>query len=157
MSLSKVLSLALVVAVARASPVQQPILSPPPQPTCAFCLPTWRCLRPQVVYLNFNSDKNTDKAHLRKLHNVICSDEMCTMSSYGQISTQDVHAPYKRYFPESNEGDDFQTHVKDILGLIAGTSSTDGAIGTVVGTSVVDNLGELHICFVASSSFVSFL
>lgn len=82
---------------------------------------------------------------------------MRTIASYGQSSAQDVLAPYKRYSPESDKDDDFQTHVKDVLGLIAGTSSTDGAIGTVVGTFVVDNLGELHIRFVASSPFVFFL
>lgn len=76
---------------------------------------------------------------------------MRAISSYGQGSAQDVLAPYKRYFPESDPDDDYQTHVKDVLGLIAGTSSTDGAIGSVVGTFVVDNLGELHIRFDASS------
>ena len=70
---------------------------------------------------------------------------MRAISSYGQASAQDVLAPYKRYFPESDEEDDFQTHVKDVLALIAGTSSTDGEIGAIVGTFVIDNHGELHI------------
>lgn len=158
MSLSKVLSLALVVAVACASPVfnnpSRVLRRDPPAPSAyplgSACGHEWQ-------YLNFNPDDDTDKAHLQKLHDVICSGELRAISSYGQISAQDVLAPYKRYFPESDEEDDFQTHVKDVLGLIAGTSSTDGAIGTVVGTFVVDNLGELHFRFVASSPFVSFL
>ncbi len=72
---------------------------------------------------------------------------MRAISSYGQGPAQDVLAPYKRYFPESDPDNDYQTHVKDVLGLTAGTSSTDGAIESVVGTFVVDNLGELHIRF----------
>ena len=76
---------------------------------------------------------------------------MRAVSSYGQYSAQNVEAPYKRYFPESDDEDDFQTHVSDVLGLIAGTSSTDGAIGTVVGTFVVDNLGMIPLCSFRSS------
>ncbi|MCJ1423073.1 hypothetical protein MMC29_000954 [Sticta canariensis] len=114
MSSLKVLSLMLLIAVARATP-----------------------------YLNFNPKDDTDKARLQKLHDVIGDGEMRAISSYGQLSAQALLAPYKRYFLESDEEDDFQTHVEDVLRLIAGTSGTDGAIGTVVGTFVVDNLEKL--------------
>ncbi|KAL8720626.1 MAG: hypothetical protein Q9181_007880 [Wetmoreana brouardii] len=65
---------------------------------------------------------------------------MRAICKYGQISAQDFLEPYKRYFPVRDEEDDFQTHVGDVLGLIAGTGDTDGAIGAIVGTFVVDNL-----------------
>lgn len=155
MSLSKLLHLALVVALASSSPVlnnPSRILrrDPPPAPST---YPLGDACGHEWQYLNFDDTDDTDQAHLQQLHNVICSGEMRAVSSYGQISARDVLAPYKRYFPESDQEDDFQTHVQDVLGLIAGTSSTDGAIGTVVGTFVVDNFGELHIHFVASSAF----
>ncbi|ERF76598.1 hypothetical protein EPUS_09184 [Endocarpon pusillum Z07020] len=141
MSLSKVLSLALILAVARASPVlnnPSPVLRrDPPAPST---YPLGEACDHEWQYLNFNPDDDTDKAHLELLHYVICSREIRMMSILGQISAKDVLAPYKRYFPESDEEDDFQTHVKDVLGLIAGTSSPDELIGTVVGTFVVDNL-----------------
>ena len=157
MSLSKVLSLALIVAVARASPViknpSRVLRRDPPTPSTYplddACGHEWQ-------YLNSNPEDDTDKAHLQTLHNVVCSDEMRAISRYGQISAQDALAPYNRYFQESDEEDDFQTHIQDVLGLIVGTNSTDGAIGTVVGTFVVNYLGELHIRFIASS-FVFFL
>lgn len=155
MPCSKVISLALFVAVARASPVlHSPSLlrRDPPAPSA---YPLGDACGHEWQYLNFNPEDDTDKAHLQKLHDVICSGEMRAISSYGHVSAQDVLAPYKRYFPESDEEDDFQTHVKDVLGLIAGTSSTDGAIGTVIGSFVVDNHGELLIRVLASSCLVS--
>lgn len=152
MSWSKILSLALVVAVAHASPVfdnpTRVLRRDPPAPSA---YPLGDACEHEWQYLNFKADDDTDKGRLQKLHDVICSGEMRAISSYGQISAQDVLAPYKRYFPESDEEDDFQTHVKDVLGLIAGTSSTDGAIGTIVGTFVIDNLGELHVRFLSPS------
>lgn len=158
MSLSKALSLALVVVVARTSPVlNNPSRVLPRDPPAPSIYPLGDACDHEWQYLNFNPDDDTDKSHLQKLHDVICGGEMRAISSYGQASAQDVLAPYKRYFPESDEEDDFQTHVKDVLGLITGTSSTDGAIGTVVGTFVVDNLGELHTRFVVSCPFVYFL
>ncbi|KAI9663191.1 MAG: hypothetical protein M1821_008239 [Bathelium mastoideum] len=141
MSSSKSLSLALVVAVAHAGPIlnnpsrvlrrDQP--TPSAYPLGDACGHEWQ-------YLNFDPTDDTDQAHLQTLHNVICSGEMRAISSYGQASAQGVLAPYKRYFPESDAEDDFQTHVSDVLALIAGMSSTDGAIGNIVGTFVVDNL-----------------
>lgn len=158
MSLSKILSLALVVAVARASPVfNNPSRVHRRDPPTPSSYPLGDACGHEWQYLNFNPDDDTDKGHLQTLHNVVCSGELRAISSYGQSSAQDVLAPYKRYFPESDEEDDFQTHVKDVLGLIAGTSSTDGAIGALVGTFVVDNLGEYQTRFVASFPFVSYL
>ena len=153
MSLSRFLSLALSVVAALASPVfnspsralRRDLPSPSAYPLDSACGHEWQ-------YLNFNPDDATDNAHLQTLHDIICGGEMRAISSYGQYSAQNAEAPYKRYFPESDDEDDFQTHVSDVLGLIAGTSSTDGAIGTVVGTFVVDNLGIIPLC-----SFLSFL
>ncbi|CAF9934268.1 MAG: hypothetical protein HETSPECPRED_009165 [Heterodermia speciosa] len=146
MSLSRVLSLTLFAAAALASPVlnspSRVLRRDPPSPST---YPLGDACDHEWQYLNFNPDDDTDKAHLQTLHDVICVGEMRAISSYGQSSAERALAPYKRYFPESDEEDDFQTNVKDVLGLIAGTSSTDGAIGTVVGTFVIDNLGELHI------------
>ncbi|KAF2228667.1 hypothetical protein EV356DRAFT_495133 [Viridothelium virens] len=141
MYLSKTHSLALLIAVARASRFlnhpSRVLRRNPPTPSA---YPLGDACGHEWQYLNFNPDDDTDEAHLRTLHDIICGDEMRAISSYGQFSAQDVLAPYKRYFPESDEEDDFQTHVKDVLGLIAGMSDTDGAIGSIVGTFVVDNL-----------------
>jgi hypothetical protein len=55
-----------------------------------------------------------------------------------------VLAPYKRFFPLTDEVenyDDLQDNVVEVLELIMGTSSSDGAIGSIVESFVVDNLG----------------
>ena len=146
MSLSKFVSIALVVAGAGASPViNNPSRIDRRDPPAPSTYPLGDACDHEWQYLNFDPENDIDKTHLEKLHDVICSGEMRAISSYGQASAEDFLAPYKRYFPESDDEDDFQTHVKDVLGLIAGTSSTDGAIGSIVGTFVVDNLGELPI------------
>lgn len=111
------------------------------------CVPEWQ-------YLNFNPKDANHKAHLEKLHDVICSGELRAVLSYGELSVKDGLAPYKRYFPLSDEEKDFQeesdyqTNVKDVLHLISEEDVGDGIIGTVVGTFVVDNFGEFHICAV---------
>lgn len=158
MSLSKVLSLALVAAVARANPaLEGPTRVVPRNPPAPSAFPLGDACDNEWQYVNFNSDDDTDKVHLQKLHDVICSGEIRAISSHGLVSARDLLAPYRRYFAESDDENDFQTHVKDVLGLIAGTSSTDGPVGSVVKTFVVDNLGEFHVCFLATTPFVSFL
>ncbi|KAL8796259.1 MAG: hypothetical protein Q9195_001374 [Heterodermia aff. obscurata] len=141
MSLSKVLSITVFVTAVLASPVLQSpsriLRRKPPSPSA---YPLGDACGHEWQYLNFNPSDATDKGHLQKLHDVICSGEIRALSSYGQTSAENALAPYNRYFPPSDEEDDFEIHVKDVLGLIAGTSSTDGAIGSVVGTFVVDNL-----------------
>ncbi|MCJ1330054.1 hypothetical protein MMC10_006735 [Thelotrema lepadinum] len=141
MSLSKFISLSLVVAVATASPVlkspSRVLRRDPPAPSA---YPLGDACDHEWQYLNFNPSDATDSAHLMTLHNVICSGEMRAVSSYGQASAQSNLKPYARYFPPSDEDDDTQGQVASVLGLIAGTSSTDGAIGAVVGGMVVDNL-----------------
>ena len=143
MSLSKFISLSLVVAVATASPVlkspSRVLRRDPPAPSA---YPLGDACDHEWQYLNFNPSDATDSAHLMTLHNVICSGEMRAVSSYGQASAQSNLKPYARYFPPSDEDDDTQGQVASVLGLIAGTSSTDGAIGAVVGGMVVDNLGK---------------
>lgn len=140
----KIVALALAVAVARASVIldnpTQVVRRDPPAPSA---YPLEDACDHEWQYLNFNPDDDTDKSRLEKLHDVICSGEMRTISSYGQLAAQSALVTYKRYFPESDDDDDTQGYVNDVLALIAGTSSTDGAIGTVVGTFVVDNLGKL--------------
>lgn len=157
MSLLNIISLALVVALTRAGPIlnnpsrvlRRDAPAPSAYPLDSACGNEWQ-------YLNFNTTVATDRVHLQTLHDVICGGEMRAISSYGQISAQNVNTPYKRYFPESDDEDDYPTNVKDVLGLIAGASSTDGAIGTVVGTFVVDNLGKLlQLRFPISSDFDS--
>ena len=69
---------------------------------------------------------------------------MRAVASYGSGSAEDGLATYKRYFPPSDEEDDFQTHVKDVLAKIAGTDAPNEMIGPIVKDFVVDNLGELH-------------
>lgn len=146
MSLSKAISLALAVAAVRASP----ILNNPSRvvhradPPAPSSYPLGDACGHEWQYLNFNPEDETDKAHLETLHDVLCIGEMRAVSSYAEGAAARALAPYKRYFAVSDEEDDFQSHVKDVLHLIAGESSTDGAVGSIVGTFVVDNLGKSH-------------
>jgi hypothetical protein len=95
-------------------------------------------------YLNFDKDDSTDQKRLEKLHHTICSGEMRALTSYGSGAAERLLAPYKRFFPLTDEVenyDDLQDNVVEVLELIMGTSSSDGAIGSIVESFVVDNLG----------------
>ncbi|KAI1317619.1 hypothetical protein F5Y16DRAFT_406595 [Xylariaceae sp. FL0255] len=92
-------------------------------------------------YLNFDTNNDTDVEHLYTLHDIICSEEVRALASYGSLAATAGNAVYKRYFTLSNDIDgDTQGDVASVLNLIAGTSDTDGLIGDVAGTFVVDNL-----------------
>ena len=140
---AKALSLALLVAAAASSPVpnaptkviRRDLPKPSSYPLGDACSHEWQ-------YLNFNKDDPIDKAHLKKLHDVICSGEMRALSSYGAGSAERNLAPYKRFFPPSDDEDDYQKHVSGVLNLITGTSSTDGAIGSIVEKIIIDNKGS---------------
>ena len=151
MSFSKALSLALAVIAAHASPIlNNPSRVVPRQdPPAPSSYPLGDACGHEWQYLNFNPELEADKAHLETLHDVLCIGEMRAVSSYGEAAAERALAPYKRYFAVSDEEDDFQTHVKDVLHLIAGESSTDGAVGSIVGTFIIDNLGEPHFHFIA--------
>ena len=147
MSLAKTASLAMVIALTCASPLQRaPTRILPrelPKPSAypgdeGACEHEWQ-------YLNFNKDDNNDKQRLEKLHHTICSGEMRALTSYGSGAASRLLAPYTRFFPQNDEEDnydDLQGHIVKVLDLITGTSSTDGAIGSIVGSFVVDNLGK---------------
>lgn len=147
MSLSKTVSLALVVALACATPLPKaPTRILPrelPKPSAypgkeGACAHEWQ-------YLNFNPDDIDDKQRLEKLHHTICSGEMRALSSYGSGAASDLSASYKRFFPQNDEVDNYdylKDHVVKVLDLITGTSSSDGAIGSIVESFVVDNLGK---------------
>jgi hypothetical protein len=150
MSTSKMVSLALVVALTNATPLPKiPTRILPrelPTPSAypgkeGACVHEWQ-------YLNFNVDDTTDQQRLDKLHHTICSGEMRALTSYGAGAAEDLLAPYKRFFPEDDDEDtyeDVQDHVVKVLTLLMGTSSSDGAIGSIVGDFVIDNLGKSHL------------
>ncbi|KAJ7915390.1 hypothetical protein B0H13DRAFT_1610500 [Mycena leptocephala] len=138
MSLSKILSLALAVAVVHASclpntPSRVLQSAGPPAPST---YPLGDACGHEWQYLNFDPEHETDIGRLQTLHNVICSGELRTLSSHGKVSALAGDNVYLRYFPKSDEDDDTQAQVSSVLGLIAGT---DGAIGSVVESFVVDN------------------
>lgn len=149
MSLSKAVSLALVVALTSATPLPKaPTRILPrelPKPSAypgkeGACAHEWQ-------YLNFNVDDTNDQQRLDKLHHTICSGEMRALSSYGAAAAEDLLAPYKRFFPQNDDEDNYdylQDHVARVLRLIMGTSSTDGAIGSIVGDFYIDNLGKSY-------------
>ena len=146
MSFSKVLSFSLIVAVATSTPVLKSssrVLrrDDPPAPST---YPLGDACGNEWQYLNFNPNDATDSAHLMMLHDVICTGELRAVSDFGVVSAQVNLKPYARYFPASEEGDDTQRNVASVLGLITGTSSSDGAIGEVVGGMIVDNLGKFQ-------------
>ncbi|KAI0856129.1 hypothetical protein F4860DRAFT_424609 [Xylaria cubensis] len=150
MLMLKALALALLTATVVAKPLRPSLVSPsrvqrrdPPAPSsyplADACVHEWQ-------YLNFDTSNTNDAAHLQTLHNVICSGEMRAISSYGSGSATDGNRVYQRYFALNDDDDDNQGNVASALNLIVGTSSTDGAIGEVVGTFIVDNLDFAGTC-----------
>ncbi|KAI1370151.1 hypothetical protein F4677DRAFT_451676 [Hypoxylon crocopeplum] len=97
-------------------------------------------------YLNFDAGNEADEGHLQTVHNIICNGEMRAISSWGAGAASAANLVYKRYFPLSDDEDDFQGHVNSVLTTIAGQSSTEGEIGTIVGSFVVDNLDFAGTC-----------
>jgi len=147
MQLSVFLSLALAVRISHSSPIikspsrvaarQAP--EPSTYPLGEACGHEWK-------YLNFNPEDATDQGRLQKLHDVICSGEMRAVSAWGREAALNNAAPYARYFPPSDEEDDTQAQTAEILLLIAGTSTADdGAVGALVETFVIDNLGRTDL------------
>jgi hypothetical protein len=147
MSLSKTVSLALVMALTCATPLPTRIL-PRELPTPSEYPGKEGACQHEWKYLNFDKDDSTDQKRLEKLHHTICSGEMRALTSYGHGAAERLLAPYKRFFPltdpddEEENYDDLQNHVVKVLELIMGTSSSDGAIGSIVESFVVDNLGK---------------
>ena len=75
---------------------------------------------------------------------------MRALSSYAQGSAKDGSAPYKRYFvlnDPDDEQDKTQQNIEELFSLITGKDSTDGAIGSIVESFVVDNNGKILIPF----------
>jgi hypothetical protein len=139
MSFSKALLLVLAVATVNANPVPSPSQIERRDPPAPSSYPLDTACGHEWQYLNFNPSDATDMSHLETLHNVICSGELRAISSWGASAAQSFNLVYQRYFPESDEEDDFETHVYNVLTAIAGTSSTDGSIGSIVGSFVIDN------------------
>ena len=146
MSLSKVFSLALIVALSHANTVPP---TPSAYPLSKPCAHEWQ-------YLNFNPADAEDKLHLQKLHDVICGGELRDVVTYGELAAKDFLAPYTRYFPTGDEELDslFQGQVEAALNLISGEDITDGTIGPVIETLIVDKFGEFSICALISLHFI---
>ncbi|KAI9711783.1 MAG: hypothetical protein M1820_001928 [Bogoriella megaspora] len=136
---SKFFPIAVIVAVAHANTASnsQVLRRHPPTPSTYplgnACGNEWR-------YLNFNPSDKTDRKRLRKLHEVICDGELHKIASYGRKSAKGTLAPYKRYFPQSDDKNDFQAQVIEVLDLIAGSDSSHEMAGDIVRTFVVDNV-----------------
>lgn len=147
MSLSKVLFIALLVTGSHANAVlDSPSRVLPRDPPTPSAYPLGEPCVPEWQYLNFNPNDAKDKAHLEKLHDVICSGELRAVLSHGELAAKDVLAPYIRYFPSGDEEDTFySSFVESVLHLISEGEVGDGVIGTIVGTLVVDNFGKSHI------------
>lgn len=143
MSLSKALLVAVCVVVANASPISpskvgRAAAEPSNFPLSDACGNEWK-------YVNFDPEDDTDKTHLQKLHDVICIGELRALSARGayaatQRKTTD-NVAYDVFFDPDDEGTSI---VNEILMKIAGQSSTEGMIGEVVGTMVVDKNGWLY-------------
>ncbi|KAI0907004.1 hypothetical protein F4823DRAFT_630785 [Ustulina deusta] len=148
MSMLKGLALALsaVAVVANPLPLSRPSRVVPRDPPAPSAFPLGDACGNEWKYLNFNPEDDTDKSHLQTLHDIICSGELRAVSSWGAYSATHSNAVYQRYFPLSDDEDDFEDHVNSVLSKIAGESSTDGMIGQVVATFVVDNLDFAGTC-----------
>lgn len=157
MSLSKVLFLTLFIAMTCVSSIHSSFWILRHDSSASFVYSLDDACNHEWQYLNFNLNNNIDRIHLQKLHDVICSDEMHAIFSYDQVLTQNVLTLYKQFFSKSDLEDDFQTHVKDILDLIAKMSSMNEMIESIVETFVVNNLDESHIRSEAFSSLFSSL
>lgn len=110
----------------------------PPEPSAYplgdACTNEWR-------YLNFDTEDDTDKTRLKRLHEAICDGAMRAISSYGGWSAEGNLPPFKRNFADSDE--ESQDKVKGVMYLISGDLG-DYPIGEVVGNFIVDNLGKLR-------------
>lgn len=140
MSLSKVLSIALIVALSHANAVPP---TPSAYPLSKPCAHEWQ-------YLNFNPNDAKDKAHLQKLHDFICNGELRAVVAYGKLAAEDFLASYTRYFPSGDEETDSfsQVQVEEALNLISEEDVIDRSL-------VVDNFGEFVICAVIFLGFHS--
>ncbi|KAI0429121.1 hypothetical protein F5Y09DRAFT_268536 [Xylaria sp. FL1042] len=145
MSSSKFLVMALsaISVVANPIPLDQPTRVVPRSPPTPSAYPLGAACGNEWQYLNFKPNDNTDKAHLQTLHDIICSGEVRALARAGVDAATKTNAVYKRYFPLTDEEDDFEGHVISVLSRIAGT---DGMIGQVVGAFVVDNLDFAGTC-----------
>ncbi|KAI1178866.1 hypothetical protein F4777DRAFT_575520 [Nemania sp. FL0916] len=145
----KVFAIASFMAIVAATPVS---FSPPSRvlsrddPPAPSAFPLGDACGNEWQYLNFDPDNDNDKGHLQTLHDIICGGEMRALSSAGAGAGGAGNLVYKRYFPLSDEEDDFQGHVDSVLTKIAGQSSEEGSIGMVVGSFVVDNLDFAGTC-----------
>lgn len=144
MFLSKTLPLACLATLAFSSPLPRTptevLRRELPSPS-AYPLEEGACEH-EWQYLNFDTNNSNDVAHLKQLHHIICSGEMRALSSYGSGAASSNLAPYKRFYPQNDDEDnwdDLQAGVVKVLDLITGTSSSDGAIGSIVGSFIVDN------------------
>ncbi|KAF5673866.1 hypothetical protein FHETE_3253 [Fusarium heterosporum] len=98
-------------------------------------------------YLNFDPEDDTDKAHLQKLHDVICGGELRAIAIWGSQAASDtenaINVAYDVFFGTDN---DTPAKVNDVLMKIAGQSSTEGKIGEIVGTMIVDSTDFKNQC-----------
>ncbi|KAM5354927.1 hypothetical protein ACJ41O_001573 [Fusarium nematophilum] len=141
MSLSKALLVACSIAAASAKPlspskvVRQAAgpVEPSSFPLGDECGNEWK-------YMNFDPENDADKAHLQKLHDVICTGELRAISAWGAQAAEDsktsINVVYDVFFDTK---DDTNSKVEDVLKKISGQSSSEGMIGEIVKTMVVDN------------------
>lgn len=115
--------------------VRQNAAAPSTFPLGDACGNEWR-------YLNFDPDDETDRERLQKLHDVICVGELRAVAARGSYAasqaTSSIIEVYDTFF---DTDEDTPAKVRQILRKIAGESSSEGSIGTVVGTMIIDNLG----------------
>ncbi|WPB06264.1 uncharacterized protein RHO25_010921 [Cercospora beticola] len=132
--------LSAILAIANAKPVpnaptkvaRQTSAEPSSYPLGGACGNEWK-------YLNFNKDDATDKSRLQKLHDIICVGEMRALSAWGANAAGKGNEVYKTFFPLSDDEDDTQANVEEVLRKISGQSSAEGMVGKIVGSFVVDN------------------
>ncbi|RBR27125.1 uncharacterized protein FIESC28_00069 [Fusarium coffeatum] len=141
MSFIKGLLFSTSLAIANAKPISpskvvRAAASPSTFPLGDACENEWK-------YLNFDSGSDADKAHLQKLHDVICNGELRAVAAWGVQAAEDskksTNVAYDVFFSAE---EDIPATIQDVLSRIAGQSTTEGKIGKIVGTMIVDNNGK---------------
>ncbi|KAK6711058.1 hypothetical protein SNK05_005489 [Fusarium graminearum] len=145
MSLSQVLvtTLCLIASQAHGIPLSPSKISSRQNPSpSSYPLKGGACGN-EWKYLNFDTNKDGDRAHLELLHDVICSGELRGIASWGAFAATErqtsENVVYDLFFDTE---DDTPAKVDDVLMNIAGETTEGSKAGPKVAKMIIDNSGN---------------
>uniref|UniRef100_A0A4E9DF17 Lysine-specific metallo-endopeptidase domain-containing protein n=1 Tax=Gibberella zeae TaxID=5518 RepID=A0A4E9DF17_GIBZA len=142
MSLSQVLvtTLCLIASQAHGIPLSPSKISSRQNPSpSSYPLKGGACGN-EWKYLNFDTNKDGDRAHLELLHDVICSGELRGIASWGAFAATErqtsENVVYDLFFDTE---DDTPAKVDNVLMNIAGETTEGSKAGPKVAKMIIDN------------------